>query len=93
MSWMTKANIGVIEQLLTRISLGKLTIDQAIYQLSPAYCETMQSMIMTHPRFTDILNELMDALCPQQPEEVGNVEVGNVPEAQNFDNGDITNEN
>ena len=69
MSWMVRANINAMEQLLESIYLGKSRVDQVAYQLSPMHCDMMNSMLMSHPQFAEILYELIGAVCPQQQAE------------------------
>ena len=86
MSWMIKANINTLEGILTAIQSGKAQISQIAHQLSPSYCELMNSMLMTHPHFTDILNELIGAVCQQQSQQQQQTEpaigMDQMPESQ-----------
>jgi len=91
MSWMIKANINALESMLNAIQSGKTQISQVAYQLSPSHCELMNSMLMTHPHFTDVLNELIGAVCPQQPQRPEPAAgMDQLPESQAPENGDMT---
>jgi len=76
---MVKANINALEQLLESIYLGKSQVSQVAYQLSPEHCGLMQSMLATHPQFTDTLYELIGAVCPQQQQQPPVAEMDNTP--------------